>query len=71
MLAVYLSNKTPQYVTGYSVMSIVEFNNLYKDTPNIIFVKKTDLQKQALTNFIQNFQKYFLQNGKLVLNVNM
>ncbi len=71
MFIVTLSTATKQYVTGYIVGSIVEFNKSYVGLPNVLFVSRTDLQGNALTRFIQNYYKYFLSNGKLTLDTTM
>lgn len=68
MFIVSLSTSSPPYVTGYVVASIVTYNKYYLNTPNVLFIKATDLQGIALKKFIQNFQNYFVQNGKLVLD---
>lgn len=68
MFVAFLSNTPKQYVTSYSVASVVKFRNLYATVPNTLFISAKDFQGQALTNFIQNYYKYFLQNGKLVLD---
>ncbi len=68
MFAVNLNTASPPYVTGYTVMGLVQYNALYTGSTSTIFVKQTDLQGPALQRFIAGYWKYYYQNGKLVFD---
>ena len=70
MFVVFLTPTTPAYVYAYSVCSLQQFNKEYINNPHVLFIRETDLQGKALKNFIQNYNKYFVSNGKLVLDMN-
>lgn len=68
MLVAFLSTTQPPYVTGFEACTVPRFNEVYKNIPNVLFVSVRDLNGKALTNFIANYDKYFVNNGKLVLD---
>ena len=66
MFAVFFNSATPPYAIGYEVMDVVEYNKKYAHRTDMIFVSNSTLSGNALTRFIGQFQKYYLQNGQLV-----
>jgi hypothetical protein len=72
MFAVTLNTTTPACVTGYTVMSVVQYAAYAASHPNTKWVTHNDLTGTSLQDFIVNFYKYFIDtNGKLTPDTNM
>jgi hypothetical protein len=59
MFAVRLGTGTPQYVTGYEVVSLPTFNKAYQGQANVLFIKEKDLKGKALEKFINSSQNFY------------